>query len=175
MKDIDKLETMRHYFNSGITQSYAFRKEQLKKLKATILNHEQELYDALNADLKKSPEESWVTELGLVVAEINAALKGLRQWMRPERAGTNLLNLPSGSYVMQEPLGVVLIIGPWNYPVQLLINPLVGAIAAGNCMVLKASEFAPATARVMEKMITEVFPPNIFHIHRGMVLKWCRR
>lgn len=158
MADISSLENMRRYFNSGITKTYAFRKEQLQKLKASILKHEQDLYDALYADLKKSPEESWVTETGLVIAELSAALRHLRGWMSPERAGTNLLNLPSRSRVMREPLGVVLIIGPWNYPVQLLLNPLVGAIAAGNCVVLKPSEFAPASDAVMKKIVEEVFP-----------------
>ena len=158
MADIGKLEEMRRLFNSGITRPYSFRKEQLKKLKNSLLNHEQALYDALYADLKKSPEESWVTETGLVIAELNAALRNLRHWMKPERVATNLLNLPSSSKVLKEPLGVVLIIGPWNYPVQLLINPLVGAIAAGNCVVLKPSEFAPATDTVMKKIIEDVFP-----------------
>jgi aldehyde dehydrogenase (NAD+) len=160
MKDIDNLERMRSYFNSGNTQSYTFRKEQLKKLERAILKYEQDFYKALHDDLKKSPEESWVTELGFVISEIRATMKGLRHWMRPERTGTNLLNLPSGSYVMKDPLGVVLIIGPWNYPFQLLINPLVGAIAAGNCVVLKASEFAPATGAMMEKMIKEIYSPE---------------
>ncbi len=158
MTGISKLEALRHYFESGITKSYTFRREQLKKLKQAILTHEKELYDALHADLKKSPEESWVTELGMVVAEINAMLKELPRLMGPEPVKTNLLNLPSSSKVMREPLGVVLIIGPWNYPFQLLIYPIVGAIAAGNCVVLKPSEFAPATASVMKKMIASVFP-----------------
>jgi aldehyde dehydrogenase (NAD+) len=158
MADITSLEKMRQYFNSGTTKPYAFRKEQLKKLKTSILNHEQDLYDALHTDLKKSPEETWVTETGMVIAELNAALKDLRNWMEPESASTNLLNMPSGSRVMKEPLGVVLIIGPWNYPFQLLINPLIGAIAAGNCVVLKPSEFAPATDAVMKKIIEDVFP-----------------
>ena len=122
------------------------------------MNHEQDLYDALYADLKKSPEECWVTENGLVISELNAAIKDLRRWMESESIATNLLNLPSGSRVMKEPLGIVLIIGPWNYPFQLLINPLVGAIAAGNCVVLKPSEFAPATDAVMKKIIEDVFP-----------------
>ncbi|HKC37441.1 MAG TPA: aldehyde dehydrogenase family protein, partial [Chitinophagaceae bacterium] len=121
-------------------------------------DHEQDLYDALYADLKKSPEETWVTETGMVIAELNTALKNLRNWMAPERVSTNLLNLPSGSKILKEPLGVVLIIGPWNYPFQLLINPLIGAVAAGNCVVLKPSEFAPATDAVMKKIIEEVFP-----------------
>jgi aldehyde dehydrogenase (NAD+) len=158
MADISSLEAMRRYFNSGATQTYRFRKEQLQKLKASILKHEQDLYDALYADLKKSPEESWVTETGLVISELNAALRNISSWMSPERTGTNLLNLPSRSRIISEPLGVVLIIGPWNYPVQLLLNPLVGAIAAGNCVVLKPSEFAPASAAIMARIIEEVFP-----------------
>ena len=154
----DALNAMQAYFRSGATKSHSFRKEQLRALKASILKHEQDLYDALYTDLKKSPEETWVTETGMVIAELNTAIKHLKNWMRPERAATNLLNLPSRSRVMREPLGVVLIIGPWNYPFQLLINPLIGAIAAGNCVVLKPSEFAPATDEVMKKIIQDVFP-----------------
>ena len=148
---------MRQYFDSGKTKPFSFRKEQLQRLRQVILKHEQELYDALRADLKKSPEESWVTELGMVLSELDYIQKNLRRWMEPERVATNLLNLPSGSRVMKEPLGVVLIIGPWNYPFQLLFNPLLGAIAAGNCVVLKPSEFAPATAAVMKTIIEENF------------------
>ncbi|MCC7401000.1 MAG: aldehyde dehydrogenase [Chitinophagaceae bacterium] len=151
------LNKMRRYFESGATQSYSFRKRQLEKLKAAILKYEKDLYKALHDDLKKSPEESWVTELGLVLSGIRITVKKLRQWMEAEKVPTNLMNLPSSSYVMKEPMGVVLIIAPWNYPFQLLINPLVGAIAAGNCVVLKASEYAPATDAVMEKMIGETF------------------
>ena len=157
MADITSLEKMRQHFNSGSTKSYAFRKEQLKQLKASILSHEQDLYDALYTDLKKNPEEVWATETGMVIAELNAAIKNLHNWMEPESVSTNLLNMPSGSRVMKEPLGVVLIIGPWNYPFQLLINPLIGAIAAGNCVVLKPSEFAPATEAAIKKIIKDVF------------------
>lgn len=154
------LAEIRSYFNSGATRTYSFRKEQLLKLKRSLLQHEKEIYDALFADLKKSPEETWVTELGLVITEINAALKHLSEWMKPEKVRTNLVNLPSSSEIRKEPLGVVLIIAPWNYPFQLLILPLVGAIAAGNCVVLKPSEFAPASAAIMKKIIEEVFPKN---------------
>jgi aldehyde dehydrogenase (NAD+) len=157
---LTSLQRLRSYFNSGITKEYNFRKEQLKKLKTSILKHEQDLYDALYADLKKSAEETWVTETGLVISELNAAMKNLHFWMQPENVETNLLNIPSSSKVLKEPLGVVLIIGPWNYPFQLLINPLVGPIAAGNCAVLKPSEFASATDAVMKKVIEEVFPPE---------------
>lgn len=154
----EHLTAMRRHFDSGVTLSYSFRKQQLKELKRSVLSHEQDIYDALYADLKKSPEETWVTETGLVISELNSAIKNLRHWMEPEFVSTNLLNLPSGSRILKEPLGVVLIIGPWNYPFQLLINPLIGAIAAGNCVVLKPSEFAPATDVVMKKIIEEVFP-----------------
>lgn len=154
----EALFRMRHYFESGVTRSYKFRKEQLLHLKRALLKYEQPLHDALRADLHKSPEESWVTETGFLLSEINATLKELRRWMKPERVGTNLVNLPSSSYVYREPLGLVLVIGPWNYPLQLLFTPLVGAIAAGNCVVLKASEFAPATSGVMKQMIEETFP-----------------
>lgn len=160
MADISHLEKMRRHFDSGATRSYAFRKAQLKRLKTAILEHEQELYDALYADLKKSPEEVWATETGMVLAELNTAISNLRDWMEPQSVTTNLLNLPSSSKVIQEPLGVVLIIGPWNYPFQLLINPLIGAIAAGNCVVLKPSEFAPATAKVMQQIIDKTFAPE---------------
>ena len=148
---------MRSYFNSGTTKLYQFRIQQLKKLKQSILTHEQDLYNALYTDLKKCKEEVWVTETGMVIAELNEAIQHLGHWMKPERTRTNLLNLPSSSHVLKEPLGVVLIIGPWNYPFQLLINPLIGAIAAGNCAVLKPSEFAPATAATMKKIIEETF------------------
>jgi aldehyde dehydrogenase (NAD+) len=132
---------------------------QLQKLKACVEQYEQELYSALYTDLKKSPEECWVTENGFLLAEINNALRHLEGWMQRENVNTNLLNLPSSSFILKEPLGVVLIIGPWNYPLQLLFTPLVGAIAAGNCVVVKPSEFAPATAAVMRKIIAESFDP----------------
>lgn len=164
---MQQLENMRSYYNSGETRSYNFRKEQLMKLKIAIIRYEKELHDALYADLKKSPEESWVTETGFLIAEINATVKNLKNWMQPEKVGTNLLNMPSSSYVYREPLGVVLIIGPWNYPLQLLFTPLVGAIAAGNCVVVKPSEFAPNTAAINAKIINEVFPPEYVLFTQG--------
>jgi len=125
-----------------------------------VQTHEDALQAALYQDLHKSPEEAWVTETGFLLNEINYAIRHLREWMEPKKVGTNLLNLPSGSSIHAEPLGVVLIVAPWNYPLQLLLTPLVGAIAAGNCVVLKASEFAPATAAVIKKMIADFFDPS---------------
>jgi aldehyde dehydrogenase (NAD+) len=155
---VQQLADMRRYFESGVTRPHAFRKQQLLALKQSVIKHEEEIYSALYADLKKSKEECWVTENGFFLAELNDTLGNLRLWMEAESAPTNLLNLPSSSKVLREPLGVVLVIGPWNYPLQLLFTPLLGAIAAGNCVVLKPSEFAPATGAVMQKIIESVFP-----------------
>src|SRR5438105_9478110 len=102
------LSATRSYFNSGATRSYEFRKAQLQKFKETILANEAQINQALYADLKKSPEEAWASELGLLMAEINVTLKHLRQWMQPVRAGTDLVNLPSSSKIYRDPLGVVL-------------------------------------------------------------------
>jgi aldehyde dehydrogenase (NAD+) len=162
-----QLQTMRAFYESGATRTLAFRKQQLQKLKAAIYQYEQPLYDALHKDLKRSAEESWVTELGVVMADINLALRNLRHWMQPQRVSTNLVNLPSASYIFREPLGVVLIISPWNYPFQLLFAPMAGAIAAGNCVVLKPSELAPATARVMGDIIQEIFPKEYIFYTEG--------
>lgn len=163
----DTLLRMRHYYDTGVTRSYRFRKEQLLHLKKAVLKYETELHNALYKDLKKSPEEAWVTETGFLLHEIGVALKGLRHWMQPERVTTNLVNLPSSSYILREPLGVILIIAPWNYPLQLLLAPLVGAIAAGNCIVLKPSEFAPATAAVLKQLIEETFPREYIYYAEG--------
>jgi len=155
-----QLETCRHFFRSGATRPLAFRRERLLALRAALYKYEEAIYDALRADLHKGPEEVWITETGFVHTEISLVLKKLRSWMKPQRVKTNLVNLPSASRVLSEPLGVVLVIGPWNYPLQLLFMPLVGAIAAGNCVVLKPSEFAPATAAVMKRIIGDTFPPE---------------
>ena len=157
---LPSLITLRNYFNSGATRSYEFRKAQLQKLKQAILANEDGINKALYADLKKSPEEAYASELGLLLSEINLTIKKLRQWMRPINARTNLINLPSSSKIYKDPLGVVLIISPWNYPLQLLLIPLVGAIAGGNCAVVKPSELAPATAAIIEKIIKETFSPQ---------------
>ena len=158
---------MRRYFDSGATKPYAFRRKQLIKLKKAIVKYETPLHEALYSDLKKSPEECWVTETGFLTAEISSTIKNLSNWMEPQSASTNLLNLPSKSYVITEPLGVVMIIGPWNYPLQLLFTPMVGAIAAGNCVVLKSSEFAPATGAVMKQIVDETFDKQYIQLAEG--------
>ena len=154
---ITNLQLMRNYFETGVTKPYSFRKEQLQKLKDAVLKHEQAISDALYKDLHKSPEEVWLTETGMVISEINYFLKHLEDLMKPQKVSTNLINIPGKSYIMPEPMGVVLIIGPWNYPFQLLFVPLIGAIAAGNCVMLKPSEFASQTEKVMQQIIEETF------------------
>src|SRR6476620_4740075 len=164
---IGRLHSVRQFYNSGQTKPYHFRKQQLQKLRSAILSHEKDLHDALHNDVKKNAEESWITETGFLVSEINFAIKNLSQWMQQEREKTNLVNFPSSSYVIREPLGVVLIIGPWNFPLQLLFNPLIGAMAAGNCVVLKPSEFAPATSAIMKRIIHENFPAEYIFFIEG--------
>jgi aldehyde dehydrogenase (NAD+) len=158
---------MRNYFSSGATRSYSFRKQQLIALKNAVLKYDSEINEALFADLKKSVEEVYATETGLLIAEINTALKDLRKWMKPETVATNLLNLPSSSKIYHEPLGIVLIIAPWNYPFQLALIPLVGAIAAGNCIVLKPSELSPSTSNIIEKIIKEIYPEEYVQVIEG--------
>ena len=161
------LQEMRKYFDQGNTRSYNFRLRQLKELKRGIVKYEKLLLESLYSDLKKSAEESYATEIGLIVTEINVAIKNLSAWMRPSSTSTNLVNLPSTSKIYHDPLGVVLIIAPWNYPLQLSLIPLVGAIAGGNCSVVKPSELAPATARVIEKMINGIYPAEYIQVIQG--------
>jgi aldehyde dehydrogenase (NAD+) len=156
----DSIQKLRTYFLSGATQSYDFRINQLKRLKKVVSEHEKELYQALYIDLKKTDEDAWATEVGFFLSELNVTIEHLKSWMQPNTVATNMVNQPSTSYTIQEPLGVVCIIAPWNYPFQLLFTPLIGAIAGGNCAVLKPSEFAPATAKVMGKIIESLFPEN---------------
>jgi len=156
----EAIQSCRNYFLSGATQSYDFRISQLNRLKKVVLASEKEIYQALYADLKKTDEDAWATEIGFFLSELNDTIAHLKDWMRPASVTTNMVNLPSSSYIMPEPLGVVCIIAPWNYPFQLLFTPLIGAIAGGNCVVLKPSEFAPATAKVMAKIIDSLFPKN---------------
>lgn len=161
------LTALRRCFQTGITRPYVWRIQQLQALKRAIRENEHAIHSALYADLKKSPEEAYGTETGLVLAELNTALRHLRKWMRPRPVRTNLLNLPSSSRIYRDPLGVVFIIAPWNYPFQLSFLPLVGAIAAGNCVVVKPSELAPATAAIVEKIILQNFPSDYIRVAQG--------
>jgi aldehyde dehydrogenase (NAD+) len=161
------LQNHRTFFNCGATRPIAYRRGQLELLKKTILAREQKIYEALFTDLRKCKESTWITEIGMVINEINYAIKNIDSWTKPTSAGTNLLNFPSKSYTIPEPLGVVLIIAPWNYPFQLLFNPLIGAIAAGNCVAVKGSEFAKATDAVMKEIVEDCFEREYISYHSG--------
>lgn len=157
----------RDFFATQNTKSIAFRKEQLLRLRAAILKYEKPLYEAFQADLHKSEEEAFLTEISIVLQEIKHHLHHIDQWAKPQRVGSTLAILPSKSYIITEPLGVALIMAPWNYPFNLLICPLVGAISSGCCAVLKPSPYTPHTAAVMEQMISETFPQNYISVVQG--------
>ena len=160
-------EQMQRFFLSGATKSYAFRKEQLKTLRIAIQQYEQQLTEALFRDLHKSPEEAYATEIGFVYAELSHAEKYLQNWIEPQRVSSPLFLFPSSSKVVREPLGVTLIISPWNYPFHLLFAPLIGAIAGGNCAILKPSELAVHTSAVIVEMIPAFFDSKFIRVTEG--------
>ncbi len=161
------LQRQRIFFQSGATRSVEFRLAQLKRLAAALEQHEAALLMALQSDLGKSPAQGYATEVGLVQMEIRHALRHLRRWSAPQHLSTPWFTAPSRSWTQPEPFGVTLIIGPWNYPLQLLLTPLVSAIAAGNCVVLKPSELAPHTAGVVEKLLRECFVEEYVFVAMG--------
>ncbi len=159
----------REYFNSGQTKDVSFRIKHLELLKKTIKEREEEIAQALKKDLNKPALESYATEIGLVIKEIDLFINKLEHWSKPDKVKTSLMHFRSQSYIYKEPYGVVLIFAPWNYPFQLLLLPLVGALAAGNTAVLKPSEFAPATANVIAKLIEENFSQKYISVVEGDV------
>ncbi|PSL49629.1 aldehyde dehydrogenase (NAD+) [Chitinophaga niastensis] len=155
------------YFDTGVTHPYAFRKTQLKRLRKGIEKFESKILAALHADLHKHALEAYGSEVGFLYEEINYILDGLKQWMQPEAVTSPFVTYPSSSRVYKQPLGLTLIIGPWNYPFMLLISPLVGAIAGGNCAIIKPSEMAPHTAAVTAEMIKDTFDPAYITVVEG--------
>jgi aldehyde dehydrogenase (NAD+) len=154
------VQRQRDFFQSGATRSLAFRRAQLEKLLAALNEFEAPLLAALKADLGKSEFQGYASEFGLVQSEIRHSLKNLARWTRPQRKPTPWFVQPARGWVQPEPYGVALILGPWNYPAQLLLAPLVAAIAAGNCVMLKPSELAPATATVVMELVHKTFAPE---------------
>ncbi len=157
----------RKFFAENHTRDISFRIEQLKKFKSAIKIFEKSIADALWADLHKSFEEAYITEISIVIQEIDNHIRNLKKWSKPRRVLTSLHLLPSSSKIIYEPLGVSLIVAPWNYPFQLLMNALVGSISAGNCAVLKPSPYTENTAKVIEKLIKETFAPEYIDIVQG--------
>lgn len=161
------MNTQRRFFKTGKSRDLGYRREALKKLKTMIIENEHLITDALNEDLRKAPFESYASEIGLILKEIDHHLKHLKKWTSTRRASTPLVLFPSKSRVRREAYGLVLIMAPWNYPLGLLLTPLVGAIAAGNCVVLKPANYAKATSSLLEQLIRETFPQEYISIFTG--------
>lgn len=160
-------DSKRSFFDKGNTRGYDFRINQLQKLKNSIEKYEDEIINALNLDLGKPPFEAYTAEIGFIYNEINHAIKNLKKWMKPKKLHTPVYLQPANSYIYPEPKGVVLIISPWNYPFQLSIAPLIGAIAAGNCAILKPSHQAINTEKILTKIIEESYNENYVSIVTG--------
>lgn len=161
----DLIWQQRIFFGTGQTKSVDFRLAQLQRLKQAIIQYQAAIVEAARADLGRPAFEAYFEIATL--SEINLALKQLRSWAKPRRVATSIDQFPASAWVQPEPLGVVLIIGPWNYPFQLMISPLVGAIAAGNCAILKPSEHAPHTSKVVTELIQSTFEPNYVAVVEG--------
>ena len=157
----------KEYFKTGATLDISFRKEMLNKLSVAMERWESRLADALWTDLHKSYEEAYLTEISIVKGEIKTHLSNVGKWARRKKASTPLKLFPSRSYIVKEPLGNALIIAPWNYPFQLLLNPLVGAISAGCTAVLKPSPYVPNVSQTIADMISETFPPEYITVVQG--------
>ncbi len=157
----------RNFFDEGNTRSYEFRIENLIKLREMIKKNEKEILAAIYLDLHKSQFEAFVSEIGITYEEINYAIKHLKKWMKPQKVSTPIVLQPSTSRVYSEPLGVTLIIAPWNYPFYLLFAPLIGAIAAGNCSMIKPSDQTKNTSDLVAKIFGETFQEEYISVVQG--------
>ena len=161
------IEEHRSFFYSGIMQSVQFRIDQLDTLKRTIKKYEKEVIQALYQDLRKSEFEAYTTEIGLVYDNISYMKNNLKKWMEPKPVKTPVALMPSKSFIVSEPYGTVLIIAPFNYPFQLVMEPLLGAISGGNCAIIKPSEATPHTAQVVKQIVEEAFDPRYIRVLEG--------
>ncbi len=161
------IKKQRSYFDSGRTLDPTFRLKMLTTLQKAITEHETEITDALQRDLNKAPFEAYETEIGIILGELRYIIKNLKSWAKPRQVKTPLTHFKSTSYIVPEPYGVVLIMSPWNYPFQLTVAPLVGAIAAGNCSVVKPSAYSPATSAIIVKIIRKYFDEGFIAVVEG--------
>ncbi|KEJ02224.1 aldehyde dehydrogenase [Clostridium botulinum] len=161
------LEKQKSFFDKGYTKDINFRIEALKKLKHNIKINENNIFKALKIDLNKSEFETFITEIGIVYDEINGAIKNIKKWSKPKKVKTPITNFLASSYIYNEPYGVALIMSPWNYPFQLIMAPLVGAISAGNCVLLKPSELAIETEKIIVKIIKDTFSDEYIGVITG--------
>jgi len=164
---VQAVKSQYKYFGSGATLTYKFRLDSLKKLKIAIQKYEEKISEALKKDLGKHEFEAYGTEISIVYTEINHAVKHLKKWMKAKRVSTPIASFGGVSKIHKQPMGVVLMMSPWNYPFMLAIAPVVAAIAAGNCVVLKPSSYSPNTSTVIESMISEFFNEDYFTVFQG--------
>lgn len=162
-------DALRAYFETGATKPLSWRLSQLDALEHFLIEREQDIEDALRADLRKPPTEAFTSEAGIALSELRLTRKKLASWMKPERVRTSKIAMPGRSYIYREPLGVTLIIGAWNYPLHLVLVPLIGAIAAGNCAVLKPSEVAPNVSALIAKWIPKYLDRKAVQVVEGSV------
>ncbi|QIH76650.1 aldehyde dehydrogenase family protein [Macrococcoides canis] len=160
-------QNVRDFFQTQATKDIKFRKKYLKALKKSIKKHESDILDALKSDLGKNKVEAYATEIGFVKKELSYIIKELKNWAKTKSVTTPMMQFPAKSFIKYEPYGTVLIIGPFNYPFQLVMSPLIGALAAGNCAVVKPSEMTPQTSMVVQEILEEVFPENYVKVIQG--------
>ena len=166
--DLHALVTsQRDFFESGHTRDLSFRTGQLHQLQAAVADAEGDIFQALEADLGKFAYEAYLSEIGIVRSDLRFTLKRMRRWAAPRRVRTPLINQPGSSRIYPQPYGVALVISPWNYPFLLAMTPLIGALAAGNCCILKPSEYAPRTSAAMADMIAAHFDPRYVAVVEG--------
>ncbi len=162
-------EAQQVFFASKKTLDLSFRKEQLKRFKRAVKKFEPQLLQALKSDLGKCAFEGWVHEIMLILDDIQSMQKNLKKWSAPQYVPDSIGNFPSKNYTLRSPYGVALIIAPWNYPVQLALMPLASALAAGNTVIIKPSEYSPATSAVIKELVQETFPPELVSVVEGAV------
>ena len=165
----DLLANQRQYFKAQHTKTLAARKQSLQLFRKMLLENESRLYEAVHADFQKSEHEAFLTEWAILIKDIDEALGALPKWMKAQKVRTNLVNLPGKSYMVPEPLGLCLVIGAWNYPIQLSFAPVIAALAAGNTVVLKPSELAANSAQCMAELVAQYFDPQLFTVVLGGV------
>ncbi|WP_288336911.1 aldehyde dehydrogenase family protein [uncultured Gordonia sp.] len=163
----EQVDALRSTFASGTTRPYAWRIRQLENIERLLAERESDIAAALAADLGRSAEEAWLGDIASTAGEASYARKHLKKWMRKRRVRLPLNQLPGRGWVQYEPLGVVLVIGPWNYPVYLTLGPLIAAVAAGNCAVLKPSELAPATSALLTALVPQYLDPSAVSVIEG--------
>ena len=163
------LENQKKFFESGKSRDINFIKRKLQQLKNSILKNEEDIYSALYKDLKKSKFEAYISEIGILISEIDLVIKNIDKWSKPKKIRSSMLNFPSNDFIISEPYGCTLVIAPWNYPFQLAVSPIISAIASGNTVVLKPSEITKHTGEIIKTLLSDIFEENHLKVVLGGV------